>query len=230
MDDSAEVIREQMQETRSQLSEKLETLENKVTDTVQSTSNSVSETVAAVKETVDSVTDSVQGAMHSVGDALDLGLQTDRHPWIVMGGSVALGFLAVRLLQSATKKSNGKPRRTKPRPAQPFLRTRVGERNGHKAVETPAVETGHEEASGTNKPSWFKEELSRLKGVAIGALMGVVRDMVFRNLSDGIRQPVVEEMERINRSLGGDPIRRPQTNETPTAAHHELATGQGACR
>src|SRR5260370_9935 len=80
MDDEPEVTRAQMDETRASLSEKLETLEHQVVDSVQDTSNAVHDTVAGVK------------------DMFDLHLQVQRHPWLIVGGSIALGYLGGYLL------------------------------------------------------------------------------------------------------------------------------------
>lgn len=163
MDDECppEVIRQQMEETRSQLSEKLEILETQITDTVQSTSNAVSETVEAVKGTVDSVTESVQDTMHSVGEALDLRLQAERHPWLVFGGAVAAGFVASGYLF---------PART-PAPVMQMTTDSTGAAVAY--VPTPAAPP---------RESWLGNQMRLLRGMAVGALMDVVRDIAAKGL------------------------------------------------
>ena len=52
MDDDPEMIRHQMQETRSSLTDKIERLEQTVTDKVQSTTAAVTNTVESVKGAV----------------------------------------------------------------------------------------------------------------------------------------------------------------------------------
>src|ERR1051326_4970636 len=101
MDQEAELIREQMQETRAALTDKLEALEHQVTDTVQTAATSVAETVETVTDTVKSTAqtfkDSVEGAMESVGSLLDLRQQVERHPWGMLAAGVAVGFIGTRL-------------------------------------------------------------------------------------------------------------------------------------
>jgi cell division septum initiation protein DivIVA len=109
MDDTLEIIRQQMTETKSQLSDKLESLEHQVSDTVQSTGTAVNDTVAAVQKTVDSVTGAVQDAVQSVSNAFDVRRQFDRHPWLVLGGALVVGYLAYELLAGSGKKSEQSP-------------------------------------------------------------------------------------------------------------------------
>lgn len=104
MSEDTEVIRQQMDETKAQLAEKLETLEQQVAETVQSTGDVVSATVEAVQETVENVTGAVQGAVQSVNHAFDLRAHLETHPWYVLGGSVAVGFLAHELLSGKPSK------------------------------------------------------------------------------------------------------------------------------
>jgi len=163
MDDESapEVIRQQMEETRSQLSEKLEILETQITDTVQSTSNAVSDTVDAVRDTVDSVTESVQDTMHSVGEALNLRLQAERHPWLVFGGAIAAGFVASGYLF---------PGRT---PARVMQMTTDSTGAAIAYVPTPAAPP---------RDTWFGNQMRLLRGMAVGALMDVVRDVAAKGL------------------------------------------------
>src|SRR5262245_40678802 len=50
MENEPELIRDQMQETRTAMTEKLDTLQQKVSDTVESITTPVTETVQTVKE------------------------------------------------------------------------------------------------------------------------------------------------------------------------------------
>lgn len=92
-----ETIRKQMEQTRSALTQKLEVLEKKVTDTVAEATSAVAETVTTVKDkvesTVETVKDTVESTVETVSEALNLRLQVERHPWAMVGGSMAVGFL-----------------------------------------------------------------------------------------------------------------------------------------
>lgn len=103
MNDTSEGIRQQMDETRSQLTDKLESLEHQVSETVQSTGTAVNATVEAVQETVETVTGAVQDAVHSVSNAFDVRHQIDKHPWLVLGGAAVVGYLAFEFLKGSVK-------------------------------------------------------------------------------------------------------------------------------
>ncbi len=96
MIDTPTLIQERMEETKSQLSDKLESLDQHlhVSDTMQSTSSAVAATAEAVQVTAETVT----GAMQSVSDAFDVRRQMEEHPWMVLGGAVAVGYFAHELL------------------------------------------------------------------------------------------------------------------------------------
>ena len=103
MNDTPEMIRQQMEVTKFDLAQKMETLEQQVSETVQSTAANA--TAGAVQATVDTLTGAVQGAMQSVSNALNVRHHADRHPWLVFGGCVALGYLASGFLAGRWKKS-----------------------------------------------------------------------------------------------------------------------------
>jgi hypothetical protein len=172
MDDECppEVIRKQMEETRSQISEKLEILETQINDTVQSTTTAVNETVGAVKDTVESVTGTVQDTVQSVGEVLDLRLQAERHPWLVFGGSIAVGYLASGYLFDRRSRV----------PAQWPANLPMPEGMAAASIPVPP------------RDSWFKGQLRQLRGLAVGALMDVVRDIA----SKGLPRPTVRPPEK----------------------------------
>lgn len=93
MENEAFLIRNRMTETRTAMSEKLEALEAKLSETVKDTTEAVTETASAVAETVNSVKDSVQNTVEAVQSAFDINQLAENHPWLVVGGSVLLGYL-----------------------------------------------------------------------------------------------------------------------------------------
>ncbi len=124
MNDTPEVIRQQMEDTKSQLTEKLESLECQVSDGVQ-----------------------------SVTDAFDLPLQIARHPWMAVGGSLFLGYLASEILNAPPIKSEYEPG-TEPRSPQS-----AGKANSSQSL------------------LW-----AEMKGMVAGALMGAVSTMISRGV------------------------------------------------
>jgi ElaB/YqjD/DUF883 family membrane-anchored ribosome-binding protein len=117
MDHEAEVIKQQMEQTRSALVEKLETLEEQVASTVRSTTEAVSDTVEAVKGAVEGTVHSVENSVEavketfsesveSVKETFNLSRQVEQRPWMMMGGGVVVGYLAGCLLQGASHKAS----------------------------------------------------------------------------------------------------------------------------
>ena len=181
MNDTPEVIRQQMEDTKSQLSEKLESLEHQVSETVQSTGTAVTATAEAVQETVEAVTGAVHDAVHSVSNAFDFPRQVERHPWIAVGGSFALGYLASELLNAPTMASASE---SAPSAAQ----TQNG--NGHHAVESPPT-------SSSKSLPW-----AEMRGMLTGVLMGA--------LSTIVTQGVPTALDYFAKSLRDEPDQAPE--------------------
>src|SRR5262249_19642153 len=164
MDDSPEVIRQQMEETRASLSEKLESLEQQVVGTVQNAR-------AAVNDTVTNVKDAVQDTVDSVKDTMDIRRQMQRHPWVMLGGSMALGYIGGRLFEQLESKSrNGSPASIYERAAGKTVDGHLGQPNGHGTTGTmgapsAAVEPAEEDAVHSFLRR-FEPEIDKLKGLA----------------------------------------------------------------
>lgn len=152
MDDSAAVIEQQIDETLASLTEKLSKLEQKVSGTVKTVKDSVI----------------------TVRDTFDLKRQVRRRPWTLVAGATTLGILG-------GLRTNGRG-------------TENGRQNGKSAhapkAGLPAEQHPRSNTNGSldrevEKPSWlvklgqsFEPEIAELKGFAIGALMGVFREML----------------------------------------------------
>lgn len=183
MTETPEVMRQHIEETKSQLWEKLDTLESQVSEAVQSTSTAVSETVASVQETVSNVTESVQDSVHTVSNAIDLPRQIERHPWIAFGGSFVLGYLASELLNPPQNKSECEPC-AEPRSSSSAAPSENGG-GQHKA--------GQPTSSASSSRSW-----AEMRGMLTGALMGSVSTMVSRGV------PTV--LDYLAKSFRTDPV------------------------
>lgn len=163
-DDTPDMIRQQMEETKSQLSDKLESLEQQVSETVQSTGTAVNATVEAVHDTVESVTGAVQEAVQFITHALDIRRQVERNPFIAIGGAFVLGYLAVGFLKGRTKPPNDRAT-TGSVPYPPS--------NGDGTASTPAATAAAMAAayeSGRNSSSWIL-----LREQALTSAIDVVR-------------------------------------------------------
>jgi len=259
MDNEPEVIKQQMDETRSALTEKIEQLEKQVTETVQDATSAVSETVDSVKqavqETVDTVKDTVQGTVETVKetvhdtvetvkDTLDLPKQVKRRPWVMVAGATALGFLGGYLLAPS-----GRERRSRERVAggDHYGRSRAGmesyyeagdRRTGNGRGNGPTLPTSATPPSAsavsamssssgtasTKEPGLldsfghtFQAELDQLKGMAVGAMVGLFRDLLTRAVPPTMGQQLHELLDNVTTKLGGKPIRGSVLPEDQTA-------------
>ena len=223
MADEPEVIRDQMQETRTALTEKLEALEQQVSNTVQSATTTVAETVQTVKDTVEdtvgtvkeTVQETVSTVKHGIRDAFDLPGHVERHPWLAMAGSVAVGYLMGRLL------TPDEPRRAAPSMPTSFYRPQP---------ETPAPAPYHNGANGAEKEkesgeSWmtglmdtFSEPLGKLKDLGVSAMMALVRDLATRNMPGEIGSRVQTWMDDVTEKMGARPLAEPILPEEPASS------------
>lgn len=106
MDETAAVIRNQMDQTRTDLSDQFERLEQRVASDLNSTGAVVTDILGTVRDTA-----------QSVRHAVDFRAHIGRHPWIAFGGAVALGYLATRLLSRSGPTGKVPPSRRLPSPA-----------------------------------------------------------------------------------------------------------------
>lgn len=200
MDDSPEVIRQRMEETRASLSEKLETLEQEVVGRVQ-------DARAAVTDTVETVKEAVQETVDSVKDTFNINRHIQRHPWAVFGGSIALGFIGGRLLEQLdSKNGNGPPAPVYDRPPATNGDTLSGQPYGSTGTAGgPAAES--EKVAGVHSLLGRVEpEVDKLKGLAVGTVMALVRDMLTGSIPDPLKPQVSEVMNSLTVKLGGQPI------------------------
>jgi ElaB/YqjD/DUF883 family membrane-anchored ribosome-binding protein len=211
MENETEVIREQMTETRTALTEKLEALEEHVAATVQQTTATVTETLGSVKEavqntvesvtgtvqnTVDSVTGSVQNTVESVKETFDLPRQVQNHPWAMFGGAVAVGYVAGRLLPEGTssRSSNTSGWRASSNFAEPAPSPRPSQ-----ASQGPSMLSGVTDA--------LAPSLHKLQGMAIGAIAGMVGDMIIQAAPEDYRSQLREMVDEFTTNLGGTPLK-----------------------
>jgi hypothetical protein len=194
-----------MGQTRSALTEKLESLENHVFGTVHSTTSTVSDTFAnvgdTVKDTVRDVRATVAETMASVRDALDVTRQIHRHPWLMMGGSVFAGYVGGRLLENI--EAGRFPRRlalsAEPNQYLP------AEAEREAAYEPSPAPPRSGLSFFQSLAETFAPEIAKLKGMAVGAAVGLMRDKLSESVPPQFQQNVTELMDRFTVKLGGEP-------------------------
>jgi len=227
MENEPELIRDQMQETRTALTEKLDTLQQKVADTVESITTPVTETVQTVKEavtgtvdsvketvagTVDSVRETVAGTVESVKDTFNLSKQVEQHPWPMMFGSLAAGFLLGRVLPSpfqATKVFRSEPDFDK--------LSRASSSRGSNGSHEPKQETPTPKEPGLlhGLSEAFSGELDKLKGLSVSVATGLLRDLMTQSMHGEIGDRVKQWMDGVTEKLGGKPLSEPLVTPEP---------------
>jgi len=220
MDDEPEVIRQQMAETRTDLTRKIEALEHQVVDTVQHTTQAVSDTVESVKEavqgTVTTVKDTVSDTVYAVKEAVDVRGYVREYPWASFGAAVASGFVGGLLFDGGRRAER-----------------RIADLHSHGEVMSSYGRSG---SNGSRRPqedfepaqterSWvsqltqrFAPEIDKLKGLALGAVGALVRDMVAQSTSGQVGDQLSRVIDDFTRKMGGEPIRGPLLQTCDTSA------------
>lgn len=215
MDNELEVIRNKMEQTRSSLADKLETLENEVRGTVEGATNAVTNTVETVQQTVANVTEGVQETVESVKESvketLNVRGHVERHPWAMFGGAVMVGCFAGMLVnrsrrRPATTSASAEPVREAPA-------ARHGYRNGH----GNGASRKEAKAASTEESGPLHSSLNALKSLAIGTLMGALRDVIVKAAPSNLTSELAGVVDDMTTRLGGKTLRRSEeTDETCT--------------
>ena len=193
--DDEELIRQKMLEARNSLTEKLETLEDSVVGTVSETADVVKETVATVKDAVEETTETVKEAVADGVDTvrhwLDFSGHVQDYPWLMMAGAAGVGFCLETMVSSGTSAAPAQ----KPATSTGHHRTHHNG-NGH-TREKRKIESG----------GWLSEfapQLSKLKGMALGALASLVKETVLKAVPQQMQETVKEVIDSASRKLAGE--------------------------
>jgi hypothetical protein len=209
------MIRRHMDATRSDMARKIEALENQVLATVHDTTAAVTDTVASVKE-------AVHETVESVKETFDIRHQVERHPWAMFGAAVAAGFAGGRLFGGGRRAQAD--RITGLYSEGAAFTSHAAATNGtpdRSALDRSALEADAARAAFTATPahtsgerSWlddlrarFTPEIDKLKGVAVGAVGALVRDLVNQSAPPSLQSQLAGLVDDVTRKLGGEPVR-----------------------
>lgn len=190
MDPKTDVIRQQIDETRGSLTDKLETLEGQVKEGLRSVTSTVEHISDTVKTRVEETVDSVKRTF-------DLSGHVRRHPYGMTGGAMLLGA-ALGWAFGGRRRPGGT---YYPVPAP----------MPHRAYEEPPHAAPHmaEESRPGVLSSLLQPvaaEFDQIKGAAIGAFLGLVRDAAVRSVPPSLAPKVEEILNNITRRAGGEVV------------------------
>jgi len=223
--ENEELIQQQMAETRASLAEKLETLEQKVVGTVEGATTAVNETVDVIKdsvqETVATVNDTVKESVETVKDWFDVEAHVRERPWLMMGGSVAVGYCLGAMLGSAQQAAPYAASPTYPWMNQPSSGG-THAHNGGSREARPATESQTSTAQSVVQSAFsnWAPEIAKLKALALGVVLGTAREMITSSLSGHVADQLKDVFDSVTKKVGGEPIpgsdlaqMRPDTHE-----------------
>jgi len=221
----------------------VETAREAVNETVANVKQTVNETVETVRESFQSSVEGVKESIHSsvegVKETFDIPLQTRRHPLAMFGMAVGVGYVSGLILNRINCEPRTAPRNWPEVPREQRMGSyQTGARGSTTAapmVETPRRPDTAGIAPPQLQPTWTSQvmetvapELQKLKGVAIGTVMGVVRDLVTQRTPEPMRPQVTEVINGLTQKLGGDLVEgnvleqlMPQRGEP----HHNAGNG-----
>jgi ElaB/YqjD/DUF883 family membrane-anchored ribosome-binding protein len=233
-------IRSQMDETRTALAEKIGMLEKQVTTTMSDTVQSVGDTVESVKhavedtvqqvkstvqESVQQVKTSLQDGAHAVGEALSIRHHVEQHPWPMMAGAVAVGFVGGYMLfaRSDDQRAEQKFRRlasTQGRPPE----QQYGTYDSRESVPQPMPASPRRASNGSMGDmrqstssnafnEWLRPATQQIQSMAIGATLSILRDMISQAVPKPLEPKVHELVDGLTASLGGQVIRENLVNQ-----------------
>jgi prophage DNA circulation protein len=220
MYDESVIIRQQMHDTRAALEDKMETLEQQLVETMANANAAISSTAENVKEavegTVESIKDSVHETAESVKTLFDLKIQMGRHPWLLVGGAVAVGYVGGRLLQDTDP---AKPRPTWHDETSEFMHnmdpSHTQDPSNTSAADLDEVSTAAIPAKASipaksERLAWlrdlaeeFSDEIAELKSLAIGATLGTLREVVVQSASSKLERLLTDVVNKLTKKLGG---------------------------
>jgi len=191
-------MRQEIDCTRSAMTEKLEALENRVMGTVQSAQETVADSIQMAKDTV-----------ATVKRTFDIKYQVKQHPWAMVGGcfivGLALGglFLRVRRSRQAPNPLAGNET---PLAGSPRF---VAEQRGNNSFDTVAPPLRPASMS-ANRPGFFDqfhEEIDQVKGMALGYVLGLVRDSI-KEAVPRLASQIDDVMNSVTTKLGSKPVQQ----------------------
>jgi hypothetical protein len=137
-------------------------------------------------------------SVDSMKNALDLSAQLQRHPWLLVGGSILCGYLVGKGL-------------TKPTAPEPTAAVN-GDPNGAGCAEpTSAVNDWY---------ASFAPEINQLQRLAVGIALGSAREVIVAETPAPAADCLRAIIDEVTRKFGGIVIPKASSAREPTANGH----------
>jgi len=187
-------MRQDIDATRSSLVDKLEALEDKVMGTVQNAQETVDDSIQVARDTV-----------ATVKRTFDIKHQVEQHPWVMVGGCFVAGLALGSLFQSVWRPSRQTPER--PARNETPLSRRPPALDEHRNGDVAAAASPPAHQAASSRPGvfdLFHDEIDKVKGMAIGYVMGLVRDSIKESLPQ-MASEIEDLMNSVTTKLGAKP-------------------------
>lgn len=193
--DTAE-MRQDIDDTRTAMADKLEALEDRVMVSVHSAQETVEDSIKMAKDTV-----------ATVKRNFDITYQVEQHPWAVVGGCFVAGLALGGLFRRV-------------RPPSRQAQNRLGENGTAITGSPPSLAGPHGQdrfdtpplplrsyARDVNRRGFFDqfhEEIDKVKGMAVGYVMGLARDSI-KDAVPQLASQIDDVMNSATTKLGSKP-------------------------
>lgn len=210
-------IRRDIDDTRASIGDKLEALESQVKETAH--------------DTVESVKSSALATYADVKKNFSLHHQVQERPWTMFGGAIGVGFVVGSLLSH--KLFDHEPDLNPQAVWSPQLvKTSKAHANGH-GTNGSGTNGHHKKDSGVSAAgllsgsalmsgltgiltATFAPELQKARQVAIGTVLGIVREIARDTVPASVADKTVQAIDQITRHLGGEPAKQSQRARLPS--------------
>jgi hypothetical protein len=156
---------------------------------IDTTRSAMADKLEALEDRIIGAAQSAKDAVASVKRTFDIKHHVEQRPWTIVGGCFLDGLAVTFLI--------------------PKGRSQTATTPTHNGSVTPAEKTPSlpaEPPRGASVFEPFQEEIDKVKGIAIGYVMGLVRDSIKESVPQ-MGSNIDELMNGITTKLGGEPVR-----------------------
>jgi ElaB/YqjD/DUF883 family membrane-anchored ribosome-binding protein len=214
MDKGAERIAQDMKdivETRVAIAEKLEAIEQHVGATMQHART-------VMTQVADKTTSTVDETVKATKEVFDLRVQAARHPWMFVGGALALGYGVGMLYQRGWRISTGVvPYYPRGADSAPIMQESDAPREQRESGVYPFYPPYHETEKEGQQGRETEQTIIGELGNAFQEELGTVRDSFIRFGRGFIREMIRQTVPAIVRIIAGDRRNQRRPSDPPAS-------------